>query len=382
VISNDTLSGLKDYADCADINGLHPYPTVLQGKEMNSFDEIVFFVESAVKFFNSRKHKQTIAYLHQGFNYGDYGAVNSRVPSYEEYRNQNFLALICGAKGILQYNRSVAHYPELYIGMPALTEELKYVSNILLADDGKGKALPDSMKLMVKKTADDIWVFACNASHTPVEAKLTVPGLNGRILHVFSEARTINVSGDSFTDKFGNYQVHIYTTNSRKSGLRTVKAICEAIDKVNNARRKPGNLAFQMFENNGVKVTASSNRGRNRRDDNGLWHVVDGIFGKIDHYHTLSWMDATPGQFPDWIEIKFPRPEKVSKVIVYPLQKSLKDYEVQAWLDGSWKTVDKVSGRNDDVINHEFSPVKTDRIRLFITGTNGPNAQITEIEVY
>lgn len=40
IISNDTVSGLKDFANCADINGLHPYPPVLQGKTMNSFDKI------------------------------------------------------------------------------------------------------------------------------------------------------------------------------------------------------------------------------------------------------------------------------------------------------------------------------------------------------
>jgi F5/8 type C domain-containing protein/cellulose/xylan binding protein with CBM9 domain len=382
IISNDTLSGLKDYADCADINGLHPYPTVLQGKPMNSFDEVALFVESSVKFFKKRKHKQTIAYLHQGFNYGDCGAINSRIPSYQEYRNQNYLALICGTKGILQYNRTVAHYPETYIGMPALTAELLYTSKALLADDVKGSATPANMKLMVKKLNGEIWIFACNASHTPTNATITVPGLGSRKLQLISENRSVNPKDNSFSDNFGNYQVHIYTTSNKKSGLKTVKAICQQIKQVNRKRRKPGNLAFQEFENNGVKVTASSNRGKNRRDDNGLWHVVDGIFDKIDNYHNLTWSDTTPGKYPDWLEIKLPQVKKVSKVIVYPRKESLKDYEVQAFVNGKWQTVDKVSSKKAKVITHKFSSIKTDRIRLWITGTNGPTAKITEIEIY
>ncbi len=341
-------------------------------------------MESSVKFFKSRKHKQTIAFLHQGFNYGDHGDVNSRIPSYEEFRNQNFLAIICGSKGTVQYNRSVKHYPELYIGMPALTKELMYVSEVLLANDGKGVASPTGIKLLVKEDGNDIWVFACNASQIGTKAKFTIPRLNGRKLQVISEERSIVSQEDSFDDEFENYQVHIYTTSNKKSGLKTIEIICNEIAQVNQKRHKSGNLAFQMFEGSGVKVTASSNMGKNRRDDNGLWHIVDGIFDEAedDHYNTLTWSDATPNEYPDWIEIRLPSVKKISKVIVYPVKESLKDYEVQAYISGKWQSVDKVFNEKARVITHEFLPIRTDRIRLWITGTNGPTAQITEVEIY
>ncbi|MFA7517169.1 MAG: hypothetical protein WC049_09380, partial [Candidatus Ratteibacteria bacterium] len=69
-------------------------------------------------------------------------------------------------------------------------------------------------------------------------------------------------------------------------------------------------------------------------------------------------------------------------VVVFPHEKSLRDYEVQLFIDGNWKTVDKVSNRSDAEIVHTFKPVKTDRIRIWVTATNGPYAKIGEIEVY
>ena len=91
------------------------------------------FIESAVALYAPLPHKQTMAYLHQGFNYGDYGAVNNRIPTYVEYRSQNLLALICGARGIIQFNRMVPHYPELHIGMPHLTAELASLGPVIVA---------------------------------------------------------------------------------------------------------------------------------------------------------------------------------------------------------------------------------------------------------
>ena len=59
-----------------------------------------------------------------------------------------------------------------------------------------------------------------------------------------------------------------------------------------------------------------------------------------------------------------------------------KDYSVQAFIAGEWKDVDKVAGNKEEVITHKFSPVVTDKIRLWITAANGPNSKIAEIEIY
>lgn len=386
IVSNNSISGLKDYALCSDINGLHPYPVTLKNKSHNDISSVAVFVETAVKFFDQLAHKQTIAYLHQGFNYGDYGAANNRIPNYMEYRNQNLLALICGANGIIEYNRTVAHYPELYIGMPELTKELKYLGNIILAGNSKlaVKSSSKFIKSMVKEMNGNQYIFACNAQINPEDIEISIPGIEKTNLNVISESRAIVLSKDSFKDHFEPFEVHVYTTSGDNPNLTAVKEISDKINKANMTRKKDGNLAFQMFEGDGVKITASSNfASKYGMADTGLWHVVDGITDtKNDYDKNLAWHDNTPNEFPDWIEVQLPESTDINKVVVYPFDKSLKDYSVQAFVRGEWKDVDKVTGRKDDVIEHKFAVVNTSRIRLWITATNGKNSEVSEIEIY
>jgi len=281
----------------------------------------------------------------------------------------------------------VAHYPELYLGMPHLTKEFAYLGKVVLAPKSKlgVTSSNEQMKTLLKDVDGDLFLLACNASNDACEVALTVPGIGKRTqsLAVVSEDRTVRLDGDSLRDRFGPWEVHIYTTSSDKPDLLTVDAICKLIDDANEARRKPGNLAFQSVEGGVVKVRASSNTaGRSRRSDNGLWHVVDGVVDTFDRYKCLTWMDTTADESPDWLEIQLPEAHALSRVVVYPFEKSLRDYTVQAFVGDQWKDVDKVTGRNDEVITHQFAPVTTDRIRLFITATNGENARVAEVEVY
>jgi hypothetical protein len=43
-----------------------------------------------------------------------------------------------------------------------------------------------------------------------VNAKMTIPALNGRPLSVMGEGRRVNSDGDTFTDRFAPMAVHIY----------------------------------------------------------------------------------------------------------------------------------------------------------------------------
>ena len=386
IISNDSMHGLQAYARCGDINGLHPYPVVLRDYEVNDLDEVAAYVEGAVEFFRDSPHKQTVAYLHQGFNYGDYGAVNNRIPTYVEYRNQNLLALICGARGTIQFNRMVAHYPELYIGMPRLTQELAYLGPIMLAPtpDVTPTADCDGVKMLLKHHGGNLYLLACNASMEPRQVAITVPGLAapGGRLRVVPEGREVSPNGETIHDAFGPWDVHVYTT-APAPDLPTVAEVVAEIAAANEARRKPGNLVYQEFEGDGVVVSASSSRAAgSRRPDTGLWHVVDGVIDKTDHYRCLTWQDATDDEFPDWLEIRLPQAHAVGRIVVYPFENSLRDYSVQAFVAGDWQTVGSVQGQEIESITHEFEPVVTDRVRILVTAANGKNSMVTEVEVY
>jgi len=387
MICNDSLSGLKDFAACAEINGFHPYPPILKNQRVNDFAEHVVCMDEWRKLLRAGRIKQTVAFLHQGFNYGDYGAVNQRVPNYVELRRQNLLNVILGATGIMQFNRCVAQYPELHLGIPHLTKELAYLGKTAIAPTSKLSVTVDHEKArsLLREADGELFLFVCNADLTPRRLRISVPGLGRRAkqLHVISEGRSVAVKGDAITDAFDTFGVHVYTTSADRPDLPTVKQIEVEIAAANRARRKPGNLVFQALEGDGVVLRASSNTsGKFRRPDNGLWHVVDGVISTFDHYKCLMWYDATPDEHPDWLEIQMPQAHRIGRVVVHPFEKSLRDYAVQVFVDGKWQDVDRVTGKNDDVITHQFTPVTSDRIRLWVTATNTPLSQVNEIEVY
>lgn len=394
IVANDSIEGIKDYAFCADINGAHPYPVILKDKEHNDLSSVVKFIDIFNEFFVKSEHKQTVAYLHQGFNYGDFGNVNNRMPNYREYRDQSLLALICGSQGFIQFNWTIEHYPELRIGLPELNKELSYLGNIALQPDSRITFSSDSkaLKAMVKEYEGHTYIFVCNVqmkNEDNVKMSVSAPGKNIEKLNVFSEGRSVQAANGLFTDSFYPCEVHIYTTAPQNTGFKTVNQIAEEIKKANEARRKQGNLVFQMYEGDGVSVTASSSEAAQfRRPDNALWHVVDGIIdkdkvtGREEHHQRLAVWHSLPDKLPDWLEIKLPRVSKIDRVVVYPYNKSLKNYAVQAFIGDKWVDLDKVSDISKEMIEHKFSPVDSDRIRIFITAVNGKCSEIKEVEIY
>lgn len=61
----------------------------------------------------------------------------------------------------------------------------------------------------------------------------------------------------------------------------------------------------------------------------------------------------------------------------------VRDYAVQAWIDGAWQTLCTVTGNYQRRRVHAWAPVHTTRLRLVVTGTNGiPDARLYEIRAY
>ena len=379
-IDNRTPESSRKYADCADFAQLDIYPPIFKNKRINDCSIIASLIESFPYF---TKHKKSVGFMHQGFNYSDSG-WGSRTPTYIELRDQNLLALTVGAKSIIQFNMDVGFgdYPEYDIGIPYLIQELTYLGKAVTAPDSKLKVMTtsDKVRTLLKDVEGELYLFAVNADMEPRDVQITIPGISkhSKVFNVIPEARAVGIKEDTFTDKFDTFEVHVYTTSNEETGLTSVAEVCKKIEAAHQARKKPGNLAFQMYAGDGVTVTASSKSPRGTGYLCGrLWHVVDGITGGRG-----GWTDETPDEYPDWIEIKLPEKHIVGKMVVYLHNKSLKDYSVQAFIAGEWKEVDKVSGNKDEVITHKFSPVVTDRIRLWITSANGPNSKIAEIEIY
>jgi hypothetical protein len=66
------------------------------------------------------------------------------------------------------------------------------------------------VQLSVRTWAGALYVFAVNSAWTAVNAKMTIPALDGRPLSVMGESRRVNSDGDTFTDRFAPMAVHLY----------------------------------------------------------------------------------------------------------------------------------------------------------------------------
>ncbi|MBQ7176755.1 MAG: discoidin domain-containing protein [Victivallales bacterium] len=387
VISTGT-QGVTSYPDSGELNGFHCYPSPRVDKPMANFVKIVACLDKYNREKVNFERPQDIVYLHQGFNYGDVGNKNTRVPSYEEYRNQNFLALAMGCTGILHYNRIGVPYPELITGMRELTKEQKIVGEHAIIQQPVPIASPvPELKLRAFKNENDgsFWIIAVYAKDG--EATLEIPAPQNGTWQVLSEKRSIDAKNGKIKDSFTAYQTHIYTTDKTDYKLMPVDEIVKAIDAEYEARRKPGNLAYQRRENQVLAVTASSNhyhRQSSFAKDTCLWHVTDGV---IDNPHPdlnlQSYCDATPKQLPDWVALTFHKPVTAKEILVYPEKASLCDFEVQISKDGqNWTCVKKFEDAKGVCHIAKFAPQEIKAVRIFVTKNNGPNTRIAEIEVY
>ncbi|MPN14735.1 hypothetical protein SDC9_162062 [bioreactor metagenome] len=114
--------------------------------------------------------------------------------------------------------------------------------------------------------------------------------------------------------------------------------------------------------------------------------MVDGIIEAADFKHysakRVIWIDKTPNQVPDWIALEFKQPVTVKRIVLYPVENSLKDYQIQLWCDGKWKTVAEADNATGEYHEHRIAAIKTDKIRIWITAVRGAYAKLAEIEIY
>ena len=392
-IMYDTYGRGIEFYGTGEINGLHFYPPVAKNVKRNNFAKVANGLRAIKQFNGSRTDVPSIFYFTPGYSNADCGSINSRIYSFDETRTERLMAIIMGGRSSMFYVWTGVHYPELYIGNTEYIKEIKALEPVLLTDnfrDPKLSAGNPEIEMMVKKVGAEYWIFAVSMTKEKQTAKFRIPGLGSRKLQVFREGRSVQASGDCFTDRpFDNFDVRIYTTDTRDFGLKTLAEVDKEIEAVHAKQKKPGNLAYQRYERESVQVFASSSRFRTKRNpENALWHVTDGVTeGKpAERAHgkggVLIWFDRTPNKVPDWIELRFDHAITAGRAVVYPALDSLRDYEIQVWRNGQWETVGSVKNASGKSQTVTFPPVSTDRVRLFITKTNGPNSALHELEIY
>jgi hypothetical protein len=151
----------------------------------------------------------------------------SRFPTPSEYRCETYLSIIGGVKGLWYYT---GYGERDYLGKPAgmlnnperahwdhvqkLARELRDFSLVIMSPAAKGKItlLPkNGMVEFASREADGkIYLIAANKSPLPGKARFTSPLFKGRQAHVLYEDHTAQVEGDSLSDDFSPFGVHLY----------------------------------------------------------------------------------------------------------------------------------------------------------------------------
>jgi hypothetical protein len=114
-----------------------------------------------------------------------------------------------------------------------------------------------------------------------------------------------------------------------------------------------------------------------------------------------GWNDATSGQYPDWVEVRFAGARSLTEVGVFTIQDEfmspaeptlemsfskygVTEFEVQYWDGAKWTVVPgaSVSGNTKVWNKFTFPAITTDRIRVVVTGALAGFSRLTEIEAY
>ncbi len=370
IMLNDTIAGIYRYERGGDVLMPDPYPCFLKGGLAAAPIEKTSQFMLAVR--DATRGRKPAWVTPQGFNYGDYGRAGNRGPTLTELRNQNYQAVVHGAKGFLWYTYGqYQNYPDLYLGMPFLAREMADLKAAVLADDvphavAIAAAKPEHLHVSLRRAGKGLVLFAVNTATEPQTATLTIKDAPANLV-VVSEGRTVSLINGSFRDQFGVYATHIYSSCETHAGRERLADAQAAIDRDNAARQKPGNLAF---ENYGTRVVVSSGAQYGNEPD----RVLDGI------PRGMGWRSKEPDKLGEWLQVIWPAPQTVGRVVAYST--SIQEAEVQIPAgEGQWRTVGKLSG---EPLATEFEPVQTSMVRLRVTRLQAEKKQSTlqEIEAY
>ncbi len=112
-----------------------------------------------------------------------------------------------------------------------------------------------------------------------------------------------------------------------------------------------------------------------------------------------GWLDGTPGNFPDWVQIQFNGSKTIDRVVVYMVQDNFQqpvepsdsltfndwgatDFTVEGWNGSGWTLLGTVTGNNLVKRTVSFGPFTTDRIRINVLGGRSPWSLLTEVEAW
>ena len=148
-------------------------------------------------------------------------------------------------------------------------------------------------------------------------------------------------------------------------------------------------------------VTASSEQPAHAASN-----VLSGVTRRVGE-ESNAWHSAPLAGGPAWLELRWPRAQQLGSVqcifdsgfarqltltmsdshnarqVRAAQPETVRDYSLEAKVDGVWQTVAEVQGNYQRRRMHAFEPVQVTALRICITATNGaPDARLFEIRAY
>ncbi len=271
-------------------------------------------------------------------------------------------------------------------------------------NDATPGAFPDWIQVNFKgvKTIDHVVVYSVQDNYTnPVEPTdamtFSLRGITDFLVQGFDGANWVTlatVSGNQRVKRtvtFAPYatdRIRIHITNALGTWSRVteVEAWSSAVSLTasNVALAANGGVAFSSTTNSVGFVPGTVID--NKRSGAG-WGAGGG------------WNDATPGAFPDWIQVNFKGVKTIDRAVVYSVQdnylapveptdtmtfslRGLTDFAVQGFDGANWVTLATVSGNRLVKRSVTFAPYATDRIRINITNALANWSRVTEVEAW
>ncbi len=133
-----------------------------------------------------------------------------REPSPRELSCMVYGSLIRGARGIY-YFAQIPRSALCWAEMRAMCVEVARLAPVLYSLDSAPGLRCDDPAILCRafRRADSVWVLAVNTSRQPRRARFTID-TSPRTVEVVFEDRTIRPSDRSWSDRFGQYERHVY----------------------------------------------------------------------------------------------------------------------------------------------------------------------------
>lgn len=394
------ISELQAYNQYVDIAGSDIYPVWAGGKDIHSDlpnKTISVVGDETIKNLEAVDYKKPVIQTLQAFSWSDGARADRKgdpFPTHDQLRFMAYDAIVAGASGIAYFQDG--RYPTLRPELKDVVQEIAALQDVLAG----GATLPvtgvienPGIEVLAKSYKDKIVLIVLNKTESPIDAEFNLAPLNlagqKSLKMPFSNNEAL-VSGGVLKSTFAPFTVQIFTNAESPEQVLSVTDPANAIPPVDAPSI---DSSFNELVPKGARNLALNSAGTRATASSEIRSMEASRVNDGDRFGA-KWNDSTIYEYPDWVELEFPKPSKLNKILVFTEGGKLfgknfsgfgiRDFDVQVNEGGAWKTVKTFKAFDETVAVANVSPLVTSKIRVLVHSTNGNSdyTRIVEVEAY